>query len=627
MANIATLLPTGKLQIVDSNGAPLVDGTITYKIPNTDTLKNTWVNAGKTVLNTNPVVLDSLGTATVYGDGQYRMTVTDVDGNILYDALTQSTNTATTYINVQTAFGAVGDGVADDTAALQAALDYTVSTGGCIYIPTGLYRVTSGLVATYVYTNVTAVTRPSIKGDGPGNSQILWDGANTPSVPIMKLQRLDSSDNNGLHANSVIEGISFGVLSAGKVGYASGLRLLKWSWIHVSDVFVSNLNVGIELNQVISSQFDNLKCYFNKYGLFSIGAPTSAATPVYANNANVFNACTVGNNTLGGFLSEDGSFDWNGGSIEINGTAGTSGSGYGAFINNTAVGSPIACNFNGVYFEGNGTTGDPGTNATTADVWIVHNITVDNLAYNFSECNFNRLAANYAPYGVFINKTTTTVANLSVGGSVFTNYSGYTASSNRKYIKISDSSGSPISVGVDAPNNFYNQPTELPDFITGSVFYGGSSPTYSHVKSFCASVYPSGTQSIPTGTATALSFDTASINDASIWASGSPTRLTVPAGVSKVRLAGNVRYASDGTANVNWQLFLRKNGAGFNGAPYQQLFNPTGATANHTLNCSSGVIIVNPGDYFELFTQQNTGSSISTANDILATWFSLEVIE
>mgnify|MGYP002562061411 FL=1 len=39
-------------------------------------------------------------------------------------------------------FGAVGDGVTDDTRAIQSALDYAVDHGGgTVYFPNGLYRL------------------------------------------------------------------------------------------------------------------------------------------------------------------------------------------------------------------------------------------------------------------------------------------------------------------------------------------------------------------------------------------------------------------------------------------------------------------------------------------------------
>jgi hypothetical protein len=44
--------------------------------------------------------------------------------------------------NVMTDFGAVGDGVHDDTAAVQAGIDAAVQTGGRVYIPPGIYRTT-----------------------------------------------------------------------------------------------------------------------------------------------------------------------------------------------------------------------------------------------------------------------------------------------------------------------------------------------------------------------------------------------------------------------------------------------------------------------------------------------------
>ena len=56
---------------------------------------------------------------------------------------------ATSYINVKTGYGAVGDGVADDTTAIQNAINAALSsaaTSGTVYFPGGPFRVTSTLL-------------------------------------------------------------------------------------------------------------------------------------------------------------------------------------------------------------------------------------------------------------------------------------------------------------------------------------------------------------------------------------------------------------------------------------------------------------------------------------------------
>jgi Pectate lyase superfamily protein len=71
------------------------------------------------------------------------------------------------------AFGAIGDGVADDTAALQAGLDAAVRQGGLLIIPPGTYRVTR----TLRYTPVREVT-----GDIGRRNGILAHGAQLRSA-------------------------------------------------------------------------------------------------------------------------------------------------------------------------------------------------------------------------------------------------------------------------------------------------------------------------------------------------------------------------------------------------------------------------------------------------------------
>jgi hypothetical protein len=89
---LATLLPTPKIQILDSNGSPLESGTIETYIPSTTTAKLTWQDADQTIANSNPIILDSSGEAIVYGSGSYRWIVRDSSGNLVYDQLTADTS-------------------------------------------------------------------------------------------------------------------------------------------------------------------------------------------------------------------------------------------------------------------------------------------------------------------------------------------------------------------------------------------------------------------------------------------------------------------------------------------------------------------------------------------------------
>lgn len=82
----ATLLPNGQQQFLNGNGQPYASGTVTFysNYPTCSILKNTWSNSGQTVLNTNPVVLDSAGRATIFGSGSYCQVLKDSSGNTIW---------------------------------------------------------------------------------------------------------------------------------------------------------------------------------------------------------------------------------------------------------------------------------------------------------------------------------------------------------------------------------------------------------------------------------------------------------------------------------------------------------------------------------------------------------------
>jgi hypothetical protein len=59
-------------------------------VPGTSTPKNTWQDAGATVLNTNPIVLDSAGRCICFGDGIYRCILQDASGVLIFDQLSDT---------------------------------------------------------------------------------------------------------------------------------------------------------------------------------------------------------------------------------------------------------------------------------------------------------------------------------------------------------------------------------------------------------------------------------------------------------------------------------------------------------------------------------------------------------
>jgi len=113
------------------------------------------------------------------------------------------------------------------------------------------------------------------------------------------------------------------------------------------------------------------------------------------------------------------------------------------------------------------------------------------------------------------------------------------------------------------------------------------------------------------------------------WNAGSPTRLTIPAGVQKVRLSGQVLITSSATAH-GAHLSVLKNGSNhFRGLPiYSARQGSTGFTDNVYTLGNSAAVPVAAGDYFEL--RLHLSGAASSMNDVLQTnysWFGLEVVQ
>ncbi|CAG7651090.1 hypothetical protein PAESOLCIP111_06244 [Paenibacillus solanacearum] len=73
-------------------------------------------------------------------------------------------------------FGAAGDGTADDTAAIQAALDYAYAQGGgTVYVPAGVYPITATL-SIFARTKLELAAHASIRRNGSNVKPMLTNG-------------------------------------------------------------------------------------------------------------------------------------------------------------------------------------------------------------------------------------------------------------------------------------------------------------------------------------------------------------------------------------------------------------------------------------------------------------------
>ena len=117
-------------------------------------------------------------------------------------------------------FGAVGDGVADDTTAIQDAINSMVDTGGTVYFPLGVYKITDTL---YLDQGTKSVQGFSLVGEGNGDSDvdegstILYDGVLDGDLVMIQTGDKDFVCNR-------IEGLS--INANNKAGYC--LHLKAW---------------------------------------------------------------------------------------------------------------------------------------------------------------------------------------------------------------------------------------------------------------------------------------------------------------------------------------------------------------------------------------------------------------
>lgn len=452
-------------QFFDDNGVPLSGGLLYTYAAGTTSAAATYTSISGLSANPNPIVLDAGGRVPneiwLTASASYKFVLQDSnavligtwdnipgisDADALAAKLANTSNVAQgdaligfkqTYVlgavpgavgktlndkmqdlvSVKD-FGAKGDGTTDDTTAIQAAIDFACQYGGCVYLPTGLYKISAALSFVMNSNVIDPITRPSMRGDGIGATNIY-----------------QTTINNGIEVSG---------FDANPAGYCKfqdfslyghelnkiGIVLKDIAFVTVDNVYLAGWAAGLYGINCLSSNFNAMEMRFNTGGFYF--QQDSAYGFTSEPNAISMTNCTVGNNyAYGGKVVGAGTFNYLGGSIEANGFGTDLSSGkWGLAIVDSGgqFAQQSACGFNisGVYFEGNG---------GQAQLQIQQTVSRPGVTGVVNACSFSALGTSYPSQQVYLAATSSSYAfPITFEGCGWAGLGGYTPSSSRPTI-------------------------------------------------------------------------------------------------------------------------------------------------------------------------------------------------
>lgn len=260
--------------------------------------------------------------------------------------------------------------------------------------------------------------------------------------------------------------------------------------------------------------------------------------------------------------------------------------------------------------------------ANTGAIWTVDNIQISSTVSSgaltdVASATTVNLNSTETDYFNITGTTTITGVTLADGAQVTVKFAGILTITNGSFLITGTGANITTAVGATAALRGES------GGVVRVLWYRRGGGSYRG-----AAAYNTAAQSIPASTNTVLTFDSEIYDTDSIHSTSSNTgRMTVPAGVTKVRLRGNYRSAT-ATDQTQRTAKLYKNGALYDsGSSYVPFFS--GVTSGTSL--ASDCVMVTPaitcvaGDYFELVALQNEAG----ANNAFAQscFFEMEILE
>lgn len=197
-------------------------------------------------------------------------------------------------------FGAVGDGVVNDTAAIQAAITEAANTGHPVYLPYGNYLVTSTITIPTSGTSTSSTVK--IIGDGGGSGPYPMTTIRLSGTGVFFDLPLTRFNQEGVD----VEGVAFRQVGTARTGTAFRISKTTDTYnynrhVRFTDVSWTNLDVCVEF---VGRAFDSITnplnyfgpTFFDQCGFYDVntGIKLNYATlNLFAVTRSLFHGCTI----------------------------------------------------------------------------------------------------------------------------------------------------------------------------------------------------------------------------------------------------------------------------------------------------------------------------------------------
>ena len=305
-------------QFFDNNGVPLAGGKLYTYDAGTTTPATTYTSSSGATPNPNPIILDSAGRISsevwLISSASYKfMLATSADVTLwtkdsIYGIMASGTvfnatdivynegapgavdrtveNRLQDYVSIKD-FGAVGDGVANDTAAIQAAIDSFTSGQGTVYFPKGTYLVTS--------TITVSRDRMNLIGQGQWVSNILFQPT-ADDICIFIGKGGEGATDAGVISQCSVKGFRF--VSTNLTNKKTALELKDVAECYFEDIaigattqWLGNGSIGVRVRGREATTFSNMVVQTNRPFVFARNTNFPSICLDHFNFHNIFSAC------------------------------------------------------------------------------------------------------------------------------------------------------------------------------------------------------------------------------------------------------------------------------------------------------------------------------------------------